>query len=406
MKTLQEIKDALNQQIPAEAIHPADPSRGIFGDYITAQYAQQKANEVFGVDGIYSYDIISDEQITTNDGDIVFITTVSVGFVYMGDDGSSHFFSRPGRGVGVAQAPFDRRENRKVPPKPQQIDTAAKSSLSDAIKNALMRTGQYLGAQLYFDERMAQVMGYEAESARGDSDEQRESQPRRQPRQETDNTIMMWFGSAKPKDENVNWGKLINNVGFHEMLANKMNPDGEIENFNPNHPRVINHFKRHFGVDSGAKLTWEMLQALYIYCTKGSEEAAFGWPEYYAGEHAPTEKSLEQEQVQEQEEESKEADMPPTISIGPKRNVSVPVSLQSKVKATLSDEHWRQLETEDIRKPDDWLWAVVKPFDGEWTRKHTELMEKLIGTVSDGKIDGSDIEFLRLMWETGVESNT
>ena len=172
MKTHDEVLEALQQKIPEEAIHPADQGAGIYGNYVTAQWAMQEANAVFGVDGVHDFELLSEQSIEIpipgkSYGHWVFIATVKIWFQVLAAETGMARFSRIGRGVGIAQCPRGGTE----PARPQQLDTAAKSALSDAIKNAIMRLGRHLGAELYFDERMAQVLGYEGASEQSERKE-------------------------------------------------------------------------------------------------------------------------------------------------------------------------------------------------------------------------------------------
>ena len=453
MNSLQVVNEALAKPIPPNGIHPADAQRGVYGDYITAQYAMQLANEIFGIDGIEDIFILSDDHIELLKpglafGDWVFITTVKVMFVVT--DGAR--FARIGRGVGVAQAPYNSRSSSYEPVKPQQMDTAAKSSLSDAIKNALMRVGRALGAELYFDERTAQVLGYEDMSSRATKYAE-EPEPSGAPHGTTDlgesvcewgwgkdkkfkgmslkeiyadpdgmgamkwastlsdskgftkmmgdyykqmapkddappaddqKKVKMWFGEDKVADALVAWDKLVTNDAFTDLINKKF---GEgIENFGPDHPRFKNHLKRHFHIDSGHELTWEMLQALRTFCVEGSEVAAFGWPAYYAGDRAPTEQTVKKEQAP---APAPVVDRGPEIVIGPQHQQKVPVNIQALAKSA------------GVENPDEWLWKVLgEKAVGEWKDVHSEIMGKIIAAVKDGKV--ADVSTAAIMWEVGL----
>jgi len=461
MRELAEIVEALDKSIDPKAIQKADASRGIFGDYITAQYAMQLANEIFGVDGIHDIEILHRESIEIQKpgeifGDWTFWTDVKVTFA-LTVKGQLTFFHRVGRGVGVAQAPWNRKTNQYEPVKPQQLDTGIKSSLSDAIKNALMRTGRQLGAELYFDERMAQALGYENFSGRAAEQSEREmpsdlgemvcergwgkekkfegmslaeiyadedgfgamkwasglDKPRgfsahmktyylqRQAQGEEEasaaakrvadkeqddrNSVMMWYGESKPADGFVDWPAIKKSPGFVKLLGEKMNPEGEIANFGPDHPRFKNHLKRHFHIDKGDELTWSMLQALYTYCKEGSEKAEFGWPKYYGGDRAPTQASLEKENPPEPEPE------PDTwITIGPQQNQKIPSVLQIEVKSA------------GVSDPDDWIWATIGEPVGEWEDAHTEVLRQVVKAVGASNIPVDNTGLSNAMWKVGL----
>lgn len=208
MKLYSDVIEALAEAIPPDAVHPADQSAGIYGNYVTAQWAMQEANAIFGTDGVSDFELLDKETIEIpipgeSFGNWVFITTVKVWFSVLMDDDTVHRFSRIGRGVGTAQCP--RRSGNLTPVRPQQLDTAAKASLSDAIKNAMMRSGRRLGAQLYFNEREAQVLGYEMASDGSDAsgDQQGGGSTSTRSDLESIGQIECKFGFGTPDDEGV-----------------------------------------------------------------------------------------------------------------------------------------------------------------------------------------------------------
>jgi len=165
-RTADEIVAALEQEVPPGAIMPADKGRAIFGDYIVGQLAIHGANRIFGTWG-WHVEVTSSNMVIADDG-WVFTTTVNV----VVKDANGIITSRPGVGVGIAFFPVNRKTG-EVAEKPgaRQIDTATKGALTDAIKNALSKFGRVLGGQLYFDEKKAQVLGWEIESERRTSGE-------------------------------------------------------------------------------------------------------------------------------------------------------------------------------------------------------------------------------------------
>lgn len=466
MKTLSEVLDRIQTEIPAEVIHPPDSSAGIFGEYVTAQWAMQEANAIFDLDGM-SFDVLSDRSIEIpipgeSFGNWVFITTVKITFSVLDDDGDDYIeFSRIGRGVGVAQAPTNRQTKESYPVKTQQMDTAAKTALSDAIKNALMRTGQRLGAQLYFDERVAQVLGYEIESDRASRGTSSRSDGGDDTADELGDVvckygfgeagedgkknfqgwtiqemwddaegrkifqwavdkeatgwfnerlrkfaalmeeesgeppvriITIWTGEEKPADEHPNWSKLCTNEGFLNLLKEAFDPEGKIKNFNPNHKRMVNHYRYHFGVNGGVDLTWEMLNALVLRCKDGEEAVAFGYPQWYGDKDDETEEPEAEEESQEEAQVTPESvhDTPPFV-IGPARNQKVPTGLQVAAKDA------------GVEDPKSWLWETLlgeKPV-GEWTEAHTDLTLKIISTIKDGTIE-YDSTVVGQMWAFGT----
>jgi len=446
MKSYEEVQHALDQEVPSEAVHPGDSSKGIFGKYVTGQWAIQEANEIFGFDG-WSATKVGDDRFTNEYGDYVFTMDVDVQIYYLIEDNSIRSTSRLGRGVGVARCSNNRRTGEVNPPTAQQLDTAAKSAKTDAIKNALSQFGRHLGGELYFDERMAQVLGWEEEgdkatqrsnnseeelgmyvcdgwgsegkfkgmtlaeifddadgisamkwavdkNAKGamnekfiayykmreqqamDAVEEFEDSERKKDKREM---VKMWFGDMKPKDEVTSgkgeWRVLVNTEAFVEMLRDKLDPEHKIDPFSPNNPRVMNHLKRHFGIVDGRKITWGMLQALYIYCKEGSSAAEFAYPEYYGGERAPTDKSLEQEQSVDAAEVNSVHETPP-INVGAVAagtGKSVPTGLLKYAKDA------------GVEKPDDFLSALLQgvAYD-EWRVEYTDLMMKTIDVFKQG----------------------
>lgn len=445
MKTVQEIRELLSRAIPANAVHPADMDAGIYGDYVTAQWAMQEANEVFDLDGIQEFELLKDDLYVMAAGHYVFVATVQVRFAALDDEGRMSLFTRVGRGVGVARCPRGDSE-----PMPQQVDTAAKAALSDAIKNALMRTGRYLGAELYFNEREAQVLGYENFTSRKEREEERLQttdlgsevcpgfgkenkyegmtleqmyadpdahgamrwasgleEPRgfaakmaayynqqmalgearaeqiKAKEKAQEGMVEMWYGDMKQADETVNWDKLVNSEGFNEMLAEKLNPDGGIANFGPNHPRAVNHYKRHFGIESGRAMTWGMLQALYTFCKEGSDKAAFAWPEYYADDRAPTEKTLEQEK-------EGQVSIEPEVIAG----VEVPGTVMSAIALA------------GVPDPESWLETVMgERVPEEWGSLYTEIIDKITASIVDQKVEPTDTFMAGTMWGVAIDTH-
>lgn len=160
-RTADEIVVALEQEVPAGAIMPADRSKAIFGDYIVGQLAIHGANRIFGTWG-WHVGVTGSDMVIADDG-WVFTTTVNV----VVKDANGITTSRPGVGVGIAFFPVNHKTGEVAEkPSARQIDTAVKGALTDAIKNALSKFGRVLGGQLYFDEREAQVLGWEIESER------------------------------------------------------------------------------------------------------------------------------------------------------------------------------------------------------------------------------------------------
>jgi len=465
MKKREEVLEGLKQQIPADVIHPADKARGIFGEYVTAQWSMQEANDIFGVDGIVGIEIVDDKVIELPvpdgpHGHWVFITTVKVTFI-VDDNGVVTHFNRPGRGVGVAQS-------GARPVSPQQLDTAAKSALSDAIKNALMRTGQRLGAQLYFNERTAQALGYEIESQRagssaesdgaeseddvlaelgavvckygfGTADDEgvkpytgwtiqkmwddeggravfdwavekeatgffnerlrkfaalMETQGGGEPSGEADEVmVQIWTGEMKPADKRVDWAKMSTNPAFKEMLMGKFNPEEKIAHFNPNHKRMINHYKFHFGISSGHGMTWQMVDALYTYCKGKEGAAAFAYPEYYGEKDELSDDEVDALLEEEKPDDTSPHDTPQYV-LGPSTNhQKLPTGLQVAAKEI------------GIEKPNIWLWdtMMVNTPVGDWKPEHTDLVLRILEAVKEGKVD-YDSEVIGTMWKFGADA--
>lgn len=495
MKPLNEINEALQQAIPPDAVHPANQAAQIYGDYVTAQWAMQEANAIFGLDGVEDFEVLSDERIELQlpgktYGHWVFITTVKVWF--RAEDNMTRF-CRVGRGVGVAQCPQGTN-----PVKPQQIDTAAKAALSDSIKNALMRTGRRLGAQLYFDERSAQALGYDIASEQaerepggsneleilgekvcergiGKPDDETGEKPftgwtisemwsdadghklitgwavgldnpkgfvkdlvryaelmseaaddaadrvrRTEAEMRSGNTIVIWTGETKVANQKPDWGKLITNEAFADLLEKAFNPDGRIKNFGPMNKRMTNHYQAHFGVKP-PNLTWAMLDALVTRCKEGEEAAAFKYPDWYGREgpagpptHDEIVKHISDDQYpygeDQDDSDSEREDLPPLdgvhdtphITLGPQQNQSIPSGIQKAAKEAL-----KMAMTDGIVNVDRWLWESMlgeKSVD-EWTLDHTNLAMKIIGAVKEGTIDEDNLDTLPgTMWEFGLDT--
>ena len=302
-----------------------------------------------------------------------------------------------------------------------------------------MRTGRALGAELYFNERVAQVLGWEGGSsmdrpakpedelealgstvckygfgkdksfkgmtiediwndpdgrkifdwaeevdAHGWFNEKlrryRELMHDREEELYAGDMEMMWFGEERPANAKVTWPALVANKQFADMLAARFNPEGKIRDFSPNHPRVKNHLKRHFHVDSGAELTWHMLNALVTYCKHGADEAAARFPEFYTGDREVTDKSKRE-----------------ALYSSPPVNIS-PTNKPQKVPSGL------QVMAKDagVEEPDLWMWSVIGEKATGWTNAHTDLMAKIISAVKAGTVDGSDMDMLRQLWNLGL----
>jgi hypothetical protein len=198
--------------------------------------------------------------------------------------------------------------------------------------------------------------------------------------------IEMWYGEMKPMNALVDWKKLCTSEKFVAMVQDKLDPEGKIDNMGPNHPRALNHYKRHFSIDNPAiGMTWGMLQALYVYCKEGSEAAAEKFPDWYGGESAPTEKSLKSEKMQQLKGAK--------VSIGPAtKKITVPAELQRLASEAGAED------------PDAFLYEVMQnSVPEQWGEHHTGTMTKIINAIAEGRLELGNTGLLQTMWEVGNE---
>lgn len=155
----------VDRAVPAQAVRAGDSGKGIYGDYLEGQFVKEQLNQVCR----------ECELAWRIDWDSLRLHTMKVDYRYFVaymtsdliiTDGETEI-RRPGMGVGRCMCPFDREKQEVLQtPADHQIDTVMKTALTDFIKNAAMRLGRYFGGELYFDERMAGVLGWEIASDR------------------------------------------------------------------------------------------------------------------------------------------------------------------------------------------------------------------------------------------------
>lgn len=451
MKTSAEIQTALDQPIPPEAIHKPDPGRGIFGEYVSAQWAGQEANNIFGWDG-WSSHITGSDRIAHSSGDMQFVVDVEV--IVRSSEGTMS--TRSGRGVGSAFTFIDRKSGELREPTPQQVDTAAKAAHSDAVKNALARFGRHLGGELYFDERMAQVLGWEA--AEGTA-RPRDGAPPPPPEDEE---------PLSQESELEQLGRVENRYGFGKekkwagLTLAEMYEDedargamrwafeNQIESWLGS--RMARYYELMQGqepkeaaqvpqgvvdkADDGLDImTGDKVQMWYgemkpadgfvnwasLSKNKGFQElvaSALNPDGKIADFHAGHKRALNHykshfnidrpeeltwrmlqalytrcklgvEQAAKEFPQYYQAKDDPPIVVGPSRNQSLPSSLQVAVSKGLG-----------VKDPDEWLWkAMGEKAVGEWTEAHTAAMLKLIDVVKERGMDPMDFAFLSSLWK-------
>ena len=452
MRTSEEIKEALAQEVPPDAIHPPDKGRGIFGDYVAAQWAIQEANNIFDWDG-WTSEIAWREHIVLEDGSHQFYVDVDV-TVHTKEG----YGARSGRGVGTAFAFFDRKSGELKPPTPQQMDTAAKAAKSDAVKNALAQFGRHLGGELYFDERMAQVLGWE--TAEGRTTEREEDQVPPEPGEELAElgAVENKYGFGKEKkwqdmtlaemyeDEDargaMRWAYenqieswLGSRMGRYYELMQEQEPVKVPK-------EVVDKANAVLDIMTGDKV---QMITMWFGEQRPADEPV-GWaniaknekfqtmvaerlnpdgkiPNFHAGHkralnhykaHFGIDKPVdmtwrmlealvqycrgglehvaglfpEYYKLEPIPVKQEPPEDDPPMVIGPARNQNIPSSLQVYASKNL-----------DLDAPDDWLWKVIgEKAIGEWTKSHTDAMRKIIEVARDGKIGKFDYESLHGIW--------
>lgn len=181
--------ELVDRAAPAEAVKPSDSSKGIYGDYLPGQFVKEQLNQVCRESGLRWYVDWSTVRTGTMQENFRYFVAYMTGDLVV-TDGTIQV-RRPGMGVGRCMCPFDRDKQEILQsPADHQMDTVMKTSLTDFIKNAAMRFGRYFGGELYFDERIAGVLGWEVAS----------SSPRR-----TDAVPPADLGSYRIREDG--WGK-------------------------------------------------------------------------------------------------------------------------------------------------------------------------------------------------------
>jgi hypothetical protein len=157
--------EMVDQEVPSDAVRPGNSDIGIYGDYLEGQYVMQSLNQVCRECELRWYVDWSSIKMDTMASVYRYFMTYMTGDLVITDGDT--FIRRPGMGVGRCMCPKDRDTQEILQtPADHQIDTVMKTALTDFIKNAAMRLGRYFGGELYFDERMAGVLGWEIASDR------------------------------------------------------------------------------------------------------------------------------------------------------------------------------------------------------------------------------------------------
>lgn len=163
--------ELVDRKVPGDAVRAGNSDIGIYGDYLEGQFVKEQLNQVCrecGLEWHIDWDTV---RMNTMQEPFRYFVTYMTGDLVISDDvpisGEYKEIRRPGMGVGRCICPFDRDKQEVLQtPADHQIDTVMKTALTDFIKNAAMRLGRYFGGELYFDERMAGVLGWEIASDR------------------------------------------------------------------------------------------------------------------------------------------------------------------------------------------------------------------------------------------------
>ena len=137
MKSLSEIKSALNQPLDGSYVEQRSDGRGGQLDYIPAWYAIAKANDVFGADGwdreTVNWEVVTEEE---NRKGTMFAEVVATVKVCVRASDTSRWITREGSGQGRGFSD-------------ERVGDALKTAESDAMKRALMTFGNPFGLPLY-----------------------------------------------------------------------------------------------------------------------------------------------------------------------------------------------------------------------------------------------------------------
>lgn len=278
-----EANTALDEEIPADEIQRAQPSKGIYGDYLRSALVIELLNQIFGPSG-WSSEIKNITRVDMPDSSgVVVYAHVAISFTCIDGEwekrvgnseardpwGVLHTVVREDIGVCMAQAAYDKAEKRYVPIKPQALDTAIKGAVSDGIKRVARQLGRRTGAQLYFEEREIVAL-YGEDTVEKTADEKppkkEESKPVADfviPQRDADGNVQV-FDRKKPADEKVGSAP----ARVVSALAKQL-----LDQPHLNHQKhVDNHIRRWFRPAQDIKdLTWEQLMVMFYYGSTGEK---------------------------------------------------------------------------------------------------------------------------------------
>lgn len=122
---------------------------------------------------------------------------------------------------------------------------------------------------------------------------------------------------------------------------------------------------------------------MYTFCKEGSDKAAFAWPEYYADDRAPTEKTLEQEK-------EGQVSIEPEVVAG----VEVPGTVMSAIALA------------GVPDPESWLETVMgERVPEEWGSLYTEIIDKITASIVDQKVEPTDTFMAGTMWGVAIDTH-
>ena len=144
-----DIKEMLVRQIPPEVIKEIPKGHRKF-PYVTSGYLISVVNEIFGS---HAWSEVGRPEISFTELELAYGLTIIVHcvrkFAFYGLDDNDKVVVKEISGVGSAVA-WPTKENKK--PSPDQIETAIKAAATDAFKRAVRFLGNGLGLQFYVDE--------------------------------------------------------------------------------------------------------------------------------------------------------------------------------------------------------------------------------------------------------------
>lgn len=150
MRNWSDIRESLQQDLPAEFIMAKDPGKGIFGSWVKWTTVEAMANTIFHEEGwsVLSANI-SHIQVG---GSFIFYCEVTCRFWGLLDNGQPWAKDVSDVGVGLAQEITDKSTGEIKPPKAQNVDTGVKASRSDGVKRCLKDLGKKLGLGMYNED--------------------------------------------------------------------------------------------------------------------------------------------------------------------------------------------------------------------------------------------------------------